>query len=95
LLYGGFPEIAASRNGEELKQLYQDILIKDLIVRFKIKDTKSFRELALYLLSNSGRPVSYNNLKKTLGLKSATTVKNYIEYLAESYLNFSISNLVR
>lgn len=91
LLYGGFPEIAESRNGEELKQLYQDILIKDLIVRFKIKDVKSFRELALYLLSNSGRPVSYNNLKKVLGLKSATTVKNYIEYLAESYLNFSVS----
>lgn len=91
LLYGGFPEIAESRNGEELKQLYQDILIKDLIVRFKIKDAKSFRELSLYLLSNSGRPVSYNNLKKVLGLKSATTVKNYIEYLAESYLNFSIS----
>mgnify|MGYP001612115558 CR=1 FL=1 len=91
LLYGGFPEIVESRNGEELRQLYQDILIKDLIVRFKIKDAKSFRELALYLLSNSGRPVSYNNLKKVLGIKSATTVKNYIEYLAESYLNFSIS----
>src|SRR3989339_1132968 len=44
LKWGGFPEVIASQNPEELKQLYQDILIKDLIVRYKIKEAKAFRE---------------------------------------------------
>ncbi|MFA5993926.1 MAG: ATP-binding protein [Parcubacteria group bacterium] len=89
--YGGFPEVVLSQSEEELKQLYQDILIKDLIVRFKIKDGKSFRELALFLLSNSGTKISYNNLKKILNFKSVTTVKKYVELLESAYLNFTIS----
>ena len=88
--YGGFPEVIKSRDKEELSQIYRDVLIKDLIVRFNIKETKAFRELALYLLSNITSNISYNNLKKILGFKSVTTVKNYIEYLEESYLMFSV-----
>lgn len=89
--YGGFPEVVSSRNENELKQLYQDILIKDLIVRFKIKESKAFRELALFLLSNTGKSISYNNLKKTLGFSSTTTVKNYIDFLESAYLNFLVN----
>jgi len=89
LKWGGFPEVIASQNPEELKQLYQDILIKDLIVRYKIKEAKAFRELALYLLSNTTSTISFNNLKKILGFKSVSTVKNYVDYLEEAYLNFS------
>lgn len=87
---GGFPEIIISRNTEELKQLYQDVILKDLIVRFKIRDVKAFRELALFLVSNVASPASFNNLKKMLGFKSATTVKSYIDFLEESYLIFSV-----
>ena len=42
LEYGGFPEIVTGKNKKELEQLYQDIIIKDLIVRFKIRETKVF-----------------------------------------------------
>ena len=58
--YGGFPEIVVGGNIEELQQLYQDVLIKDLLVRFKIRETKAFREVALFLLSNVSNPVSFN-----------------------------------
>ncbi|MFH1565007.1 MAG: ATP-binding protein [bacterium] len=88
---GGFPEVVISRDENELKQLYQDILIKDLIVRFKIKEVKAFRELAIYLLSNISSNISFNNLKNVLGFNSVTTVKNYIEYLEEAYLHFTVS----
>jgi hypothetical protein len=60
------------------------------LVRFKIRETKSFRELALYLISNIGAPISFNNLKKVLDLSSVSLVKNYIDYLEESYLIFSL-----
>jgi len=90
LKYGGFPEIVDSKDRNELRQLYQDILIKDLLVRFKIREDKSFRELALYLMSNIGAQISFNNIKKILGLNSVSSVKNYVGYLEESYLLFSL-----
>ena len=90
LEFGGFPEALLSQNKEELNQLYQDILIKDIIVRFKIKDSKSFRELSMYLLSNFGNVVSFNNLKNVLNFNSVSTVKSYCEFLEEAYINFLV-----
>jgi hypothetical protein len=87
---GGFPEVVKSKNKNELSQLYQDVLVKDIIVRFKIKDTKSFRELAIYLLSNISSLYSYNNLSKMLNIKSVNTVKNYISFLEEAFLFISV-----
>ncbi len=86
---GGFPEVVLSGNGDDLRQLYQDILLKDLIVRYRIRQVKEFRELALFLLSNSGAPISFNNLRKVLGFKSVTTIKNFIDAMEEAYLFLS------
>lgn len=88
--YGGFPEIIASGDKNELKQLYQDVLIKDLLVRFKIREIKGFRDIALYLLSNISLPVSYNGIRNLLGIKSTTSVKNYVDFFEEAYLFYSL-----
>lgn len=88
--HGGFPEIVTGGNSEELRQLYQDVLIKDLLVRFKIRETKAFRDVALYLLSNVTAPISFNNLKNLLGIKSVTSVKNYVDFFEEAYLFYSL-----
>ncbi len=90
LLYGGFPEIAASQDYEELAEIYQDIIIKDLLVRFAIRDTKDFRELSLYLLSNISQKISFNNLKNLLHFSNTSKVKNYVDFLSEAYLVFSV-----
>ncbi|MFH1637315.1 MAG: ATP-binding protein [Candidatus Woesearchaeota archaeon] len=90
LAYGGFPEVIETQNNEELNEIYQDIIIKDLLVRLKIKDTKDFRELALYLLSNICGKISYNNLKALLNFSNTSKVKNYVEYLSEAYMFFTL-----
>lgn len=87
---GGFPEFLKSQDMEYLKKIYEDILYKDIIARFKIREVKSFRELANYVFSNFAQETSYNGLKNVLGFKSLTTVKNYIHYLQESYLAFEV-----
>ncbi|MEM2138959.1 MAG: ATP-binding protein [Candidatus Woesearchaeota archaeon] len=87
---GGFPEIIKSENFNELKEIYQDILIKDLIVRFKIRDQKEFRELALFLLSNATKKISYNNLKNILGFTTTSKVKNFINFMNQAYLFFEL-----
>ena len=89
--YGGFPEVIKTKDYQELNELYQDIIIKDLIARLKIRDAKDFRELALYLISNTSKKISYNNLKNMLGFSSTSKVKNYIDFLSEAYLLFTVN----
>jgi predicted AAA+ superfamily ATPase len=87
---GGFPEFLKSQDMEYLKKIYEDILYKDIIARFGIREVKSFRELANHVFSNFAQETSYNGLKNVLGFKSLVTVKNYIHYLQESYLAFEV-----
>jgi predicted AAA+ superfamily ATPase len=82
---GGFPE-ALTIGKAMLPRLYGDILQKDLISRYKIRNSQAFRELAKYLISNAGREVSYSKLAKIVSIKNVHTVKNYVEYLRSSYL---------
>ncbi|MEW6103242.1 MAG: ATP-binding protein [bacterium] len=85
---GGMPEYLKFRNPEILKKVYDDILYRDIVARYDIKETKSLRELALYFLSNPGSLFSHNKLKKALGLGSVNTIKAYTEYLENSFMIF-------
>lgn len=87
---GGMPEYLEYKNPLVLQNVYENILYKDVITRYEIKEVKAMRELALDLLSNIGTPLSYTKLKNTLGLGSVNTVKNYIHYLENAYLIFTL-----
>jgi len=91
LVRGGMPEYLQYRTKESLKKVYDDILYRDIIVRYDLKESKSLRELSLYFISNIAAPFSYNKLKTFLNLGSVNTVKSYLEYLENSFLFFSIS----
>ncbi len=83
---GGFPEMVATKDSETLKNIYEDVLYRDLITRFKIRDVKLFRQLAQYLLTNIATEVSYLGLAKILGAKSPVSIKRYVTFLTEAYL---------
>jgi len=87
---GGFPEFIKTKNNEINKQIFEDIVYRDLLARFKIRETKNFKLLVNYLFTNFTSEISYSALKKLLAMKSATTVKNYIEFISESYLAFEL-----
>lgn len=87
---GGFPDFLKYGDEEFLKRIYNDILYKDLLVRFKIKEVKAFKELASFLFTNFTKEISYNSLKDTLGFRSSTSVKNYIDFMQESFLVFEL-----
>lgn len=88
---GGMPEYLQYQKKELLVRLYEDILYRDIITRYDIKEIKALRELSLYLLSNLANLFTYNNLKKIVELKSANTAKSYVEYLENSFVIFSIN----
>lgn len=91
LRHGGMPEYLKYQDQVLLKRVYEDILYRDIVARYGIKQVKPLRELGLYLLSNIGGTFSYNNLKKILGLGSMNTIKSYADYLENSYLIFLVS----
>jgi len=90
LQFGGLPEYLQYKDLDLIKRTYDDILYRDIITRYDIKAVKAFRELSLYLLSNVSTLLSYRKLATMLELGSVTTVKNYIEYLENSYLFFTL-----
>lgn len=88
---GGMPEYLIYKNKEILKRIYEDILYRDIVTRYDIQEVKSLRELVLYYFSNFANLVSFNKLKEILKLGSVHTVKNYTDYLENSYLFFAVN----
>jgi predicted AAA+ superfamily ATPase len=88
---GGMPEYLKYKEDTVLKRVYEDILYRDIVARYEIKEIKALRELGFYLLSNIGNLFSYNKLKGALGLGSVNTVKSYAEYLENAFLIFPVN----
>lgn len=91
LKYGGIPEYFKFRKPEYLKNLYEGILYRDIVVRYNISNERSLRELAYYFASNIGKEFSYTKLGEIVGLSSPHTVSNYCSYLEQCYLYFFVS----
>jgi len=88
---GGFPEFLQSANPDYLKILFENILYRDVVVRHNIRNSRLFMEMTHFLISNISKETSYNSLKKIFGLANSITVKEYISYLEDCYLLFSIN----
>ena len=91
LISGGIPDALKYPQFPLLKTLYDDILYRDIAARYRLDALTALKELAFFLISNPAGCVSFNKLKTRLGLGSVNTVKNYIEYMENSWLLFSIN----
>jgi len=85
---GGYPEtiLNPSISKNYLSSLFDSILLKDILKRFRIRQTQQFYDLANYLLANYTNPYTSNQLKTELNFNSVTTVQKFIDYLEEPYL---------
>lgn len=93
LINGGFPEIILKEgNKEELVEIYyKNILYQDIIPRFGVQNILAIENLSYYLLSNFGKEISYNTLK-TISHLDDKTAKQYISYLQDANLLYTINN---
>lgn len=87
---GGFPEYLKIDNEQILQELFNDIIIRDITLRYNLRNPKLVKELALYLLSNVGKEFSYQGLKKLFNLGSVNTIISIVGYFENSYLLFTI-----
>ena len=86
LKIGGMPEYVKHQDRRILARLLDDILIRDIAVRHKVRDIDTLKQLAVYLLTNVGKTVSANNLKTLFSAKSTTTILEYFAFYSDSYL---------
>ena len=92
--HGGLPELLKLSDEDARRQyvegLKNTILLKDIIQRHKVRDTALLEDLFVYLVNNSSKLTSIQNLVNYLDSKrrktSYETVSQYVEYLSETFV---------
>lgn len=94
LRHGSFPRISLEKDTdikeELLKNYYETIYLKDIIFPHKLRNNRDVINLLYFIISNVGKPFSYNSMANVLEI-SADTVKEYLGYAEDSYLLYSIN----
>lgn len=95
---GGFAESFNKTDKREwLTSLYQKILMGDIVERNRIRNPRIFRLLARKLAESIMQPTSQKRLehiiKSTGESISPSVLKDYLDYMEDAYLIFSIPNL--
>ena len=86
LTEGGFPQYLNTGDPRYLRELYNDIIYRDIVVRHKLPSERQIKEVAYYLASNFTHKFTYQSVAKAAGVKSTETVSDYIGYLEDAYL---------
>jgi len=67
----------------------ENVLFKDIIPRFSIRNSKTIEQLTYYLSTNFTSQFSLRKLAEAVG-SNENTVKEYLSYLEKAYLFFSV-----
>lgn len=90
---GGFPEVVVKDLDTKmyLETLFDAILLRDVVKRYKVRFTQKIYDLAVYLISNFCAEFSFTKLRNILEFRSTNTLQNYLKYLEQAYLFFSLN----
>lgn len=95
--YGAFPELVDIRNKREyLNSIYQTIYLGDVITRNKITNDFAVRLILKKIAESVTKPLSFSRLANILKSAGAAigkqTVINYVGYMTDSYMLFTLQN---
>ena len=90
LQFGGFPDAIKNNEVQYHVDLFNDILLKDIMVRHKIRNQQDLVTVALHMITNIARPFTHTKLASNYGIKSVKTVIDFIGYLEDVYLLFIV-----
>ena len=86
--FGSIPEfLDETKPYDRLNEYIENIIFKDIVVRFKIRNARLVKELAIFLATNTARTYSINKLAKTFEC-SVNTIQEYVFDLEQAYLFF-------
>ena len=107
LVTGGFPKVVLTKDeslrNELLSQYFSDILTKDIVERYGVKDVSKLRNLALFYSTNFTRSYSFNKVKKVADFSlSLDSVHRFSHYMESAFLisflqrfSYSLKNQMR
>lgn len=93
--YGGLPGLVKIGLDEEdvreyQKDIYNTVLLKDVILRNRIRNVVFLENLAHFLADNVGKIISANSIAKYMKSQgqsiTSTTIIEYIKFLEEAYI---------
>jgi predicted AAA+ superfamily ATPase len=87
---GGFPAYLKSGYPEVLTEVLNDIIYRDISVRFGVRNHQALQRLAIYLISNVGKRITANSLLKLMPVASTSTMMEYLNYFENAYLVFFV-----
>lgn len=88
--HGGFPGYLRERDPQILQQLLRDIVERDIAQRHHLREARHVMNLILFLLANTGQPLSFQRLTKSLAIPTVAQTSRYIEFLQDAYLLFAV-----
>jgi len=97
ITYGAFPELVDIRNKRSfLNSIYQTVYLGDIITRNKITNDFAVRLILKKIAESVTKPLSFSRLTNILKNAGASlgkqTVINYVGYMTDSYLLFTLRN---
>ena len=95
--YGAFPELVEIKNKRTfLNSIYQTVYLGDIITRNKVTNDFAIRLILKKIAESITKPLSFNRLTNILKGAGASlgkqTVINYVGYMTDSYLLFTLQN---
>jgi predicted AAA+ superfamily ATPase len=89
LFSGGFPQVVLTDQQELLKSYYGDIVEKDIMGRYDVRDKNTLEKIGLFMMSNVSKTLSPTSIKKTYSISFAKAVK-YVDYFKEAMLFYEL-----
>ena len=95
MIYGGLPQVAQfsteRQKAEYLKNIFENVYIKDVVERNKIQNVDEIGTLVDILASAIGAPTNPTKIANTFSSErgssySNKTISNHIDYLAQAFL---------
>ncbi len=94
LKWGGYYSVFSNdelhTKKEYLKNIAEDIILKDIVPRYSIKNSAAIRDLFYYIVSNATTTINYASLAKKLSM-DPKTIKEYVDYFEDNFLIRRIS----
>ena len=95
LKWGGYYNVIATNDEsvkkDILKNIAEDIILKDIVPRYKIKNSAEIKDLFYYVVSNASTVLNYSTLSRKIEI-DAKSIKEYIEYFEDNFLVNTISS---
>jgi len=91
LEWGGFPQVvlASRKKREMLAGYFDDVIGRDIVERYGIRKPDKLRALARYYLTNIASPITFNRIRRFLGIP-LDTVERFSYYLTYPYVVFFV-----